>query len=360
MYVALDRFLTELTEKKVIPALEIAIIYKEKEIFSKAYGSIYETGDDIWQNTLFDIASLTKIFSGICFMKLVEQGAVGLDEPISKTFDVLDTQKPIEKQGQIVGYCDASKITWRQALTHTTGMGWSRPKTRPSLPHLDHGLNDIFALPLVYQPGERVEYSDLPIILMGKAMEQWTDRSLDELIDRLVIQPTELENTMYRRLSCTSQQEKIAPTEYDDVFRKCRIWGVVHDENAYLLDGVSAHAGIFSTASDIAKMLSVFNQCFLKDGLLKKLTVREMVSQQAKYHDERRGLIWQLSGIGYTRTLSRQAFGHSGFTGCFAWCDPINSFSVVLVSNDVYNGRENRQLFKYRTKIMRLAQKCLS
>lgn len=358
-YQALEKLLTDLTDSGTIPAITMAVGQKGKLVYSGAFGKIYENDERIVPTSRFDIASMTKIFSGVCFMKLAEQGKIGLHDPICNIFPELDTVKPIEEKGVTVGQCDASKVTWLHVLTHTSGMGFTRPMPFPTLPHLDKGLDDIFTLPFAYPPGTRVAYNDMPLILLGVAMERVSGRRLDELVDELICRPMGLLNTGYlRRSAHPSRIPGVVPTEEDTRFRKQRVWGAVHDENAFLLDGVSGHAGIFSTAEDICGFALRMADCLKEDGLLKRATAEEMIREYAEEDGDRRGIAWQLSIPGeasYTKYLSHNAYGHSGFTGCFFWNDPEKDLSVVLLSNDVYSGRENRKLFDVRGEIMRLA-----
>lgn len=357
MYNELNKLIFRITDNKVIPAISVAIGYRGDIIYSNSSGSIFEVGEKITSTSKFDIASMTKILTGICFMKLMEKKYINLYDPICEIFPEFAEKKPIEKNGKVIDYCDASKINWYHVLTHTSGMGWTRPKTRPSLPNLNKGLADIYNLPFLYQTGEHIIYSDIPIILMGVAMEKITGIKLDELINTQICEPLDLGNTEYRRISKTKADNPldILPTEYDTVFRKYRVWGEVHDENAFLLDGVAGHAGIFSSAEDMCNLAMAFADCLKKDGILSKETAKMMIKEQVVEDGDRRGLVWQLSGRSknsYTRFLSSSAYGHSGFTGCFLWNDPQRDLSIVLLSNDVYNGRNNRKLFEYRENIM--------
>ncbi len=356
-FTKLHNILDDLTQRQTIPAISVAVGRGGVIEYAEAYGKVYETGKPITTDTRFDIASLTKIFSGICFMKLVEHGIVKLHDPIHLFFPELNGVFPIEKDGKTIGTCDASKITWFHALTHTTGMGWTRPKTRPSLPNLDKGFDDIFHLPFAYKTGEQVVYSDIPLILMGKAMEIATNTKLDALVASHLIEPLNLKNTGYLRItqSVSPITQNIAPTEYDDVYRNRRIWGQVHDENTYLLDGVSAHAGIFSTAEDMCKLGMHFGSCLNTNGIIQSDTARLMIQEHASMDGDRKGLMWKLCCLqenAYTRSLSPRAYGHEGFTGCFLWSDPDSDLTIVLLSNDVYNGRLNRQLFHYRRRVI--------
>lgn len=351
----LENLLLDITEKNMIPAVSIAVGKKDSIIYSNCFGKNPETGKYIDDTSRFDVASLTKIFSGICFMKLAEQDLIHIDDKVCEYFPQLDVIKPIEKDGRVIGQCDCSQITWKHVLTHTSGMGWTRPKTRPSLPHLDQGLDDIFSLPMKYQTGQHVIYTDIPVVLMGKAMEMCSHTSLDQLVDTIVCQPLNLKNTGYLINNSTDNINRIVPTEFDDIYRRKRIWGCVHDENAYLMNGVSAHAGIFSTAQDLCVLGMAYNRCLYHDGLLKRNTVYNMIHEHVSEDGDRRGLMWQLSGnseTSYTKYLSNRSYGHSGFTGCFMWIDPVSDTVIVFLSNDVYNGRENRQLTQYRGRIM--------
>lgn len=351
-----DKICQSITDTHLIPALSITIGYKDEVVFSKAYGEIYEKKKRIDQDTLFDIASLTKLLSGICFMQLVERKVISLSSPVCEVFPELSRTISIVRNGIEVDSFSGSLITWKHVLTHTSGIGWTRPKTRPSLPELCNGIDAIFDLPYLYAPGEHIVYSDIPIILLGKAVEKIVGIPLDELIQKAVCNPLGLRHTKYlRRSSLAPVAEDVVPTEYDEIFRKKRIWAEVHDENAYLLDGVSAHAGVFSTSNDLCKLAMHYNGCLHQDGILNTVTVADMIKQHAKDADDRRGLIWQLSGVtedAYTASLSSQSYGHSGFTGCFLWNDPIRQLSIVVLSNDVYNGRDKRILWKWRKKII--------
>lgn len=284
----------------------------------------------------------------------------------AKSFRSWGGKKLIEKDGKVIRYADGSTVTWKHVLCHTSGMGWTRPKTRPSLPGIDRGSDVIFILPFAADVNEHIIYSDLPVILMGKAMEMAEGRPLDWIVQERLLTPLQLNHTGYRRISQYSSgsdfsgryfsKDAVAPTEHDTAFRRKRIWGEVHDENAWLMDGVSAHAGIFSTAKDVYSLMRAFADAREHGGILKLETAREMSSLQAEENGDRRALIWQMSGRGehaYTRLLSDVAYGHAGFTGCFVWNDPIRKISIVFLSNDIYNGRDHRVLAAYRPAIMK-------
>ena len=355
-----DEIIRSLTEENIIPSISVAVGMRGEIIYKKAAGRIVESGYNVRENSPFDIASLTKLFTGICFMQLLEESSFSLDQSVCDFFPQMAGLRPIEKNGKVIGYTEASRITWWNVLTHTTGMGWTRQKTRPSLPGVNKDLRVIFDLPFACAVNQHVIYSDVPIILMGKAMEMVEQKPIDKIVEERLIRELKLSNTCFRRLShidsnSDNQKKIIPPTEYDEVFRKKRIWGEVHDENAWTMDGVSAHAGIFSTACDVCKVMMAFSEAREKGGILTAQTARKMTSLQVEEDGDRRGLIWQLSNndeYAYTHKLSNNSYGHGGFTGCFVWNDPYRNISIVFLSNDIYNGRDYRVLIKYKKQIL--------
>lgn len=351
MDVLLDRLVTNAG----IPAVSVAVGCKGDILYSGARGYVTESRAPVTTESRFDVASLTKLVTGLCFMCLVDDGIFDLEGTICDIFPELAVPRPIIKDGLQVGWASLRDVTWRDALRHTTGIGWTKPHTRPSLPHLDKGLTDIFTLPLACQPRERIIYSDIPIILMGVAMQRVMERKLDDLVAVMVCEKLGLQHTGYLRVSASSPQYRmdIIPTEFDNVFRSRRIWGEVHDENAYLLDGVAAHSGIFTTAEDLCHIMMAYAVCCAQDGILRKPTMCEMVSTQWETDGMRRGLIFELQSaphVHYTAGLSAAAYGHTGFTGCFAWND--GDMSCVFLSNDVYRGRKRRCLPAFRRDIL--------
>ena len=291
-------------------------------------------------------------------MLLVEEETMNLHDPIYHVFPEFNSTQPIIKDGAIVAEFDARKITWFHILTHTSGIGWTQERPRPKCPDITYILDTVYHPAFVCEPGKHVVYSDIPIIQLGMAMERVTGIALDDLISQRILTPLGLVNTSFlrRSLQIPDRTKFTVPTEFDLSFRKKRIWGEVHDEKAFLLDGVAGHAGIFSTASDMCKLALAFAECSHSDGILRASTYNQMIHEYIEEGYERRGLIWELSFHGekaYTDPLSLQAYGHSGFTGCFLWNEPALDLSIVFLSNDVYNGRANRKLFNYRLQLIK-------
>jgi CubicO group peptidase (beta-lactamase class C family) len=239
-------------------------------------------------------------------------------------------------------------VTLEHLLTHSSGL--------PA--HVDffnqaRSRNDVVRLVLneamVYQPGAKSEYSDLDFILLGEILERITGRPLAELARERIFEPLGMRATTFN--PAKSLRSHIAPTEDDKAFRKRLIRGEVHDENAWAMDGVAGHAGLFSTAGD----LSIFAQTMLNGGiyahrrLLRRATVRKFTSAHP-LSSATRALGWVVptenSSSGHY--FSARSYGHTGFTGTSLWIDPGEQLFVVLLTNRVYPTRQNEKLARLR------------
>ncbi|MGC9522325.1 MAG: serine hydrolase domain-containing protein, partial [Anaerolineae bacterium] len=336
--------------------------------FSAAYGWLDpETQEHpTTRGTLFDMASVTKLFAVTAFMTLVEDGELALDQPVSEVLPELHETRPIRPYEDPLGSdawvtvvegpgtVDATQLTFRHLLTHTSGLPAWRPLYRqPSKEAARHmALTTFFS----YPPGSRVIYSDIGLILLGIALERTTGQRLDAVIRDRVTAPLGLRCTRYLPLDdppSDDERRSIAPTEFCR-WRNRRIQGAVHDENAYRLGGVAAHAGLFSTAEEIATL----GQLYLDEGgaLLSASTVREMQRLQTADLGSRRGLgflLWSEDPEASSHPFSPSTFGHTGFTGTSLWIDPERDLVVALLTNEVYNGREDRRIGKLRLRVHR-------
>lgn len=355
----------------ITPAAQLVIRWRGRQVLAQTHGWLDpETRQrPIQPNTLFDIASVTKLFAVSAFLTLVEAGDVALDQPVCTVLPAFNGARPIQpyedplNPGNVVavagagGSVDAGTVTFRRLLTHTSGL----PAWRPLYQQPDAGAARLMALNTFfsYLPGTRVVYSDIGLILLGLAIERLAGRSLDTVIRQRVTSPLDLSHTRYLPLSAPAPPPgRVAPTEFCQ-WRGRRIVGQVHDENAYQLGGVSAHAGLFSTASDIA----AFGQTFLdRPGsprgapLLRPATVDEMTHCQTPGLGSRRGLgflLWLPDPQASGNPFSQRAFGHTGFTGASLWIDPARDLVVALLTNEVYNGRKNRQIIQLRLDVHR-------
>jgi CubicO group peptidase (beta-lactamase class C family) len=205
------------------------------------------------------------------------------------------------------------------------------------------------AEPLVHEPGTQVEYSDLGFMLLGAIVERQTGQSLDVFAQQQIFGPLGMDRTMFK--PPRKLRDDIAPTEFDATFRKRLVWGEVHDENAWAMGGVAGHAGLFSTAGDVA----AFAQMLLNGGIyghtriLDRATIAQFTARQT-IGDSARALGWdvpvQPSSAG--KYFSPESFGHTGFTGTSLWIDPTRQLFVVLLTNRVNPTRANEQIRQVR------------
>ncbi|MEL7146568.1 MAG: serine hydrolase, partial [Bacteroidota bacterium] len=324
-----------------------------------------------------DLASVTKVAATLqAVMFLQEQGLISLDEKLITYLPELEETNKAD-------------LTIRNILMHEAGL-------RPWLPFYQISLEKDLLSPYVYQserdsvanrktfglyyPTPRQKeavwqeiidselrklpkddsvytyrYSDLGFMFLQMLVEAVSHQPLDEFVDQHVYQPLGLKKTMFNPLT-KYQKEVIAPTEYDYYFRNAQVWGSVHDQNAQVLGGVAGHAGLFSNAHELSKlMLMNLNGGFYGGyKFLHSATMQHFTKQQKT--GNRRGLGWDKPDMEKSNTSSQASaltFGHTGFTGTAVWVDPEYDLIYVFLSNRVYPSAENKKLMEnnIRSKI---------
>ncbi|HEU0296713.1 MAG TPA: serine hydrolase [Anaerolineales bacterium] len=346
----------------VTPAAQLVIRHKGAVVHEVALGFLDPETKTRPTNaeTLFDLASVTKLFTTAAFMTLVENGKISVDDPVRSVLPEFSGVRPIQPYenpldwGKTVsvadqpGTVDAGKVTFRNLLVHNSGLpAWRAFKDQPDAESaLQMALDTFFS----YPAGERIVYSDVGLILLGVAVSRLTGSPLDETISQRVIQPLGL-RAHFQPAAPLQSPQNIAPTEFCK-WRQRRIVGEVHDESAWRLGGVAGHAGLFAQARDVA----AFGQSFLDASLLQRETIAEMTRLQAEFKDVRRGLgfaLWSPDPEASSNPFSPSTFGHTGFTGTCLWIDPSRALVVALLTNDVYAGREGRGIADLRVKTHR-------
>jgi CubicO group peptidase (beta-lactamase class C family) len=345
----------------VCPAAQLVVRWRGATVYERVYGWIDPTmrHQPTQSDTLFDLASVTKLFVVTAFMRLVEAGAVALDQPLSSALPEFRGTRPIQpyedpqQSGALIPVetapleADVGRITFRQVLTHTAGLPAWRPLFREDTPAAAWHM--ALTTACANRPGTQILYSDIGLILLGLAIERLTGNTLDLVVARQVTQPLGLQHTRYLPLHAADwHTTTIAPTELC-CWRNRRIHGDVHDENAAGLGGVAGHAGLFSTAADVAR----FGQMLLDAGdpLLDATTVANMTRLHAEHGIIRRGLgfaLWSPDPAASSYPLSLRAFGHTGFTGTSLWIDPQRSLVIALLTNEIYHGRVERGIGSLR------------
>ncbi|TNC44665.1 serine hydrolase domain-containing protein [Mumia zhuanghuii] len=282
------------------------------------------------EDTMFDLASVTKLFTVVVTLQLVDQGVVGLDTPVA------DYLPEFAQNGK-------AEVTVRHLLTHTSGLR-SWVNLYSAYPTPEARIAAVFAQTLVTPPGTAYVYSDLGLITLGKLAERVTGQPLDQLVAERITEPLGMTDTMFNPPA--SLRPRIAATEDMSSIGRGMVHGEVHDENAWSLGGVAGHAGLFSTAGDLA----VFSQMLLNGGrygkerILSEDIVREAITDQnvdiPPAITSRRGLGFELNQSFYMASLdSPMTFGHTGFTGTSLVIDPLSRTFVILLTNRVHPNR---------------------
>ena len=343
-YAMLDRAVDDRT----FPGGVLAVGF-DGELAVQAFGQLTRGGKarKVVEDSIYDVASLTKpIVTTTAIMILAQQGRVDLDTRVE---DYLPDFAAAAK-------CDPdpkwrARVTLRMLLLLSSGLPAHRDFCKEAKGH-DAILARVLAEPLIREPGTQIEYSDLGFILLGEIVTRLTGESLDTFAKREIFQPLGMDRSMFnppRRL-----RSEIAPTEIDKAYRKRLVWGEVHDENAWAMGGVAGHAGLFSTAGDVA----VFAQMILNGGIyahkriLNRATVEQFTSK-VTLGSSASATGWFVPTEGSTsgRYFSPKSFGHIGFTGTTLWIDPERNLFVVLLTNRVNPTRANDKIRQVRPAV---------
>lgn len=290
------------------------------------------------KDTIFDMASISKLFTSVVLVGQAEKGALDLDAPVERYLPEFSASDPAK-----------SPIVVRQLVNHTSGM--KADIDLEPYPDKEARLAAVYAEPLENPPGEHYTYSDLNLISAGRMLEKITGKGLDELVAETITEPLGMTDTGYNPPK--SKLDRIAATEYMPWTGRGMVRGSVHDEKAYYLGGVAGHAGVFSTASDMA----VFGQMVLNGGtygghrVLGEEWVRAMITNEnpGLGEDAARGLGWQLDQRFYMDALtSPVTTGHTGYTGPCLVADPIAGTLFVFMTNRVHPTRDWGTVSDYR------------
>ena len=348
------------------PAAQLVIRLHGDVVFDECYGFLdpetrqYPTTS----NTHFDLASVSKLFTVTAFMSLVSEGRVQLDQPVCEVLTQFTGQRVIAPQPDPLGsgatieivpptnaLVDVSAVTFRQLLAHTSGLpAWlplwklarelhnnSTASTEIQRQLHMTALQTIFA----YPTGSQVVYSDVGLILIGLAVSQLAQQPLDVVVRQRITQPLGLPSIGYGPIPC----EQAAPTEFY-LHQNKRMCGEVHDENAWALNGIAGHAGLFGNARDVAafgESLRMSPAGATHASPLPQNILREMTTLQAQDGDVRRGIgfaLWSPNLRAMSNPLNQSSFGHLGFTGTSLWVDPERELTFACLTNHIYYGRE--------------------
>ncbi len=338
-----DAIMEEAVVDSAFPGAVLLVAKDGIVVHEKAYGRFtYEpTSIPMTTDAIFDLASVTKVISTTsAMMKLVEEGKVNLNDPVVKYFPAF-------------GQNGKEKITIYNLMVHTSGLqAWRKYYEFCNTPQCV--LDSIFAAPLIYTTGDSTIYSDLGLITTGKIIEKITGTTLDRYVDSVFYRPLGMYNTMYNPPHAL--WNRVVPTEVDSFWKKtyAPVHGRVHDENAATLGGVSGHAGLFSTASDLVKILQMElnGGTYGKKQYLKPETIKRFITRQSDRSS--RGIGWDTRTDGRSfsgKYTSPETFLHTGFTGTCVVADPAKNIIVILLTNRVYPTRASSKLFSVRPAV---------
>ena len=320
----------------------VLLVSKDGDILhEKAYGNFtYESSSSkVTTNTIFDLASVSKaVGTTTAAMMLIDKGELNLDDKVIMYLPEFNNN-------------GKENITIRNLLVHNSGLAPFK-KYYDVYSTAEEVINDIMNLAPEQEPGSKYVYSDLGMIALQKVIEKISGKSLDRFLADNLFNPLGMTSTMYN--PPPELKDSCMPTELDDFWRMRQLQGEVHDERAYMLNGVAGHAGLFSTARDIAKFLQMILQKGYYQGrqYIKPETVEMFTTKQSD--QSTRGLGWDTKspeGSSSGQYFNLSSYGHTGYTGTSVWTDPTKNLYVILLTNRVYPTRNNNKISKVRPLI---------
>jgi CubicO group peptidase (beta-lactamase class C family) len=320
-------------EQRVFPAASIAVTNQGELVALKAFGRFtYELdAPAVSTATVFDLASVSKaVATTTMAMILYQRGLIDLDAPVVSIVPEF-------------GGSDARRgeVSVRMLLAHSSGLP-AYEKLFLKTQNKDEMLAAAFSTPLTADPGARVGYSDIGFIILAVALERIADESLDRFCQREIFGPLGMAHTAYNPPA--SWKASIPPTADDRTFRRRIIQGEVQDENASVLGGVAGHAGLFSTAEDLA----TFAHILLQGGspLVRRETLTLFTRRETAPVGTSRALGWDTpsSPSQSGKYFSARSYGHLGYTGTSLWIDPERQLSITLLTNRTWPDCSNKAI----------------
>lgn len=383
---ALNTRISQAVNDNIAPSASLAVFHYDSPILDAAWGWLDPEARTMptQTETLFDLASVTKLYTTVAFLSLISEKKVYLHSPLVNIIpefgdggmrEIGSGQDPHTKEmlpileglaGQKV---DPSVINYFHLLTHTSGLpAWrdvygiadapvAPSDTEPTYrdARWSRAIEMLCKYNFVNLPEIGITYSDIGIMLLGEAVTRLHSKSseLDKAIEERVL-GDRFSNTVFNPLSKGFTWEQIAPTEDDITWRKRRMWGEVHDENASGVGGIAGHAGLFSTAFEVGLFGNVWLNHSEKLLKIDPELAGAAVELQAQTGNDVRGLGWMLKSPQNSSCgdlFSSQSYGHTGFTGTSLWIDPQEKLVVAFLTNRVYHNREREGIHNLRRDI---------
>jgi len=329
---------------RVFPACSLAVTFRGELVALKAFGRFtYDPeSPEVTTANIFDLASLTKVVATTAMaMILYERGLLDLEAAVTAIVPEFAGASSDEHDPR------RREVTLRMLLAHSSGLPayerlFLRTKTREDL------LQAAFTTPLAGAPGAGAEYSDLGFIILGVVLERLADESLDVFCQREIFGPLGMTHTTFN--PAHALKDSIPPTADDRTVRHRIIQGEVQDENASVLGGIAGHAGLFSTAEDLA----IFAHAMLNGGypILRSSTIELFSRRESAPEGTSRGLGWDTPSLPLPsqsgKYFSPRSFGHLGYTGTSLWIDPDRKLSITLLTNRTWPDCQNQAIKQVR------------
>lgn len=329
-------------QDSIYPGAVLVIGNDNGIIYQKAYGGYdySESAIRMQINTIFDLASVTKVLATtLAVMRLYEQGKIDLTAPVAEYIP------HFAQNGK-------DSVLIKNLLLHNSGFQPGRP-FHQFCSTSGEVYDSLYATPLVYATGTSYVYSDLNFITLGKIVEVVSGKTLDRFSFDNFFEPIGLQHTMFNPPD--SLWPMIAPTEVDFNYYLTGRPGMVRNRITRLLNGVAGHAGLFSSAVDIAQsaVMLLNNGYYRGEKYLNESTVEQFTQSYSR--ESARGLGWD-TGNGAEEhrtgnTFSLSAYGHTGYTGTSLWIDPGHNVFIVFLTNRTYGGQIDRRIYTFRPQL---------
>ena len=374
---AIDELVNSSIKDAVFPGCQIIAAKDGKVFYKKSFGyHTYEKERVVKDNDLYDLASLTKIFaSTLAVMKLNDDNKINIDQRISKYLpftigtnkETVIIREMMAHQARLTAWIrfydmirknekldpEICATTVSERFPYRVAENIFIHKNYPNIM-----FDSILASPL--RESSKYLYSDVGFYFIYKIVENITNKPFDVYLSEQFYKPLGCYTTCYHPRYYYSLDE-IIPTEKDNYFRNQLLHGDVHDPGAAMLGGVCGHAGLFSNANDIAVIMQMLlqNGSYAGNHYIDSATIVEFTTIQFPLNDNRRGIGFDKPLLKYRKSgpvcksASPKSFGHSGFTGTYAWADPENGLIYIFLSNRVYPDADNWKISKrdIRTRI---------
>jgi len=336
-FAAADAAIQQAIADHQIPGAVLLVGHAGKVVHRKAFGwrAVEPHPEAMTPDTIFDLASLTKPFTATCVMRLVELGQVRLNDPVARYIP------EFARSGK-------QETTVRQLLTHFSGLPADLALKAPWSGYAQ-GLQLAYDAEPIIPVGSGFLYSDVNYIVLGDLVARVSGMPLDKYATEYIFRPLKMDTTRFNPPA--DWRPRIAPTARDE--HSVMLRGVAHDPSARRMGGVAGHAGLFSTADDLAR----FAQTLLdrEGSLLSSASIEKMTTpQQPATSTVLRGLGWDIDSPLSTNRgelLPIGSFGHSGFTGTSIWIDRVTQTYIILLSNAIHPNGTNNEVVSLRTRV---------